>query len=196
MHILDAVQNSIEAGASRVELSIEEDPKRDTLVIEVVDNGRGMTKALTERVLDPFYTTRKTRHVGLGLPLFAAAARRCDGDLSLQSTAGEGTRLRATFRRSHIDRAPLGDMPSVLLAILLSERRVDVDYFHQVGDREFRFDSAEIRGELEDVPLTHPKVREWISECLREGEESLSMKGPECFPQDAQECPDARLPKS
>ncbi len=179
LHILDAVENSVEAGASKIELSIVEDPERDTLVIEVADNGRGMSQTMVEKVLDPFCTTRKTRHVGLGLPLFAAAARRSDGDLILQSTPGEGTRLRATFRRSHIDRAPLGDMPSVLLAILLSERPVDLDYVHRVGDREFRFDSAEIRTELEEVPLTHPRVREWISDYLREGEESLSVEGPE-----------------
>jgi hypothetical protein len=179
LHILDVVQNSIEAGASKIELRIEEDPEKDTLVIEVTDNGRGMSKALIDKVLDPFYTTRKTRHVGLGLPLFTAAARRSDGDLTLQSAPGKGTRLRATFRRSHIDRAPLGDMPSVLLAILLSERPVDLDYIHKVGDQAFRFDSSEIRTELEEIPLTHPRVREWISECLREGEESLFMERPE-----------------
>ena len=187
LHILDVVQNSIEAGASKIELSIIEDPGKDTLVIEVTDNGRGMSKALVEKVLDPFYTTRKTRHVGLGLPLFAAAARRADGDLILQSAPGKGTRLRAAFRRSHIDRAPLGDMPSVLLAVLLSERPVDLDYIHKVGDQEFRFDSSEIRTELEEVPLTHPRVREWISECLREGEESLSMEG---NGKERRECPD------
>ena len=187
LHILDVVQNSIEAGASKIELSIIEDPGKDTLVIEVTDNGRGMSKALIDNVLDPFYTTRKTRHVGLGLPLFAAAARRSDGNLTLQSAPGKGTRLRAAFRRSHIDRAPLGDMPSVLLAILLSERPVDLDYIHKIGDQEFRFDSSEIRTELEEVPLTHPRVREWISECLREGEESLSMEG---NGKERRECPD------
>ncbi len=191
LHILDVLENSIEAGASRVELSIEENSERDTLVIEVIDNGRGMDKEKVERVLDPFYTTRKTRHVGLGLPLFAAAARRCNGDLTLQSVAGKATRLRATFCRSHVDRAPLGDMPSVLLAVLLSERPVDLGYVHKVGVREFRFDSSEIRTELGEVPLTHPKVRAWISELIKDGEESLSMERPERFSQDAQKCPDA-----
>lgn len=193
MHILDVLENSIEAEASRIGLAIEEDPERDTLVIEVMDNGRGMSKETIEKVLDPFHTTRKTRHVGLGLPLFAAAARRCDGDLTLQSVPGKGTRLRATFRLSHVDRAPLGDMPSVILAVLLSERPVDLDYVHRVGDREFRFDSSEIRTELGEVPLTHPKVRAWISEFAKEGENGLSMERPYDFSQDAQKCQDAAV---
>jgi hypothetical protein len=182
LHILDVLENSIEAQASRVDLIIEEDPGRDTLVIDVTDNGRGMSRESIEKALDPFHTTRKTRHVGLGLPLFAAAARRCDGDLTLQSAPGKGTRLRATFRRSHVDRAPLGDMPSVLLAVLLSARPVDLGYVHRVGKREFRFESSEIRTELGEVPLTHPRVRAWISEFLKEGENSLPTERSERRP--------------
>jgi anti-sigma regulatory factor (Ser/Thr protein kinase) len=173
LHILDLLENAVEAGASRIDLSIREDLQADWMVIEIIDDGCGMRKELIEKVLDPFYTTRKTRHVGLGLPLFLEAARRCEGDLVIQSKPGKGTRVEATFRRSHIDRAPLGDMPAALLAILLSERPVDLDYCHQVGLREFRFDSSEIRKELEDVPLNHPKVRDWIFQLLQEGEASL-----------------------
>ena len=173
LHILDLLENAVEAGASRIDLSIREDLQADWMVIEITDDGCGMRKELIEKVLDPFYTTRETRHVGLGLPLFLEAARRCEGDLVIQSRPGKGTRVEATFRRSYIDRAPLGDMPAALLAILLSERPVDLDYCHQVGLQEFRFDSSEIRKELEDVPLNHPKVRDWIFQLLKEGEASL-----------------------
>ena len=173
LHVLDIVENAIEAGASRVEVKIEEDLEQDRLTIDVRDNGRGMSQEMIQRVMDPFCTTRTTRHVGLGLPLLAAAARRCDGDLTIESEPGRGTRVRAHFRHSHIDRAPLGDMAGAMLAVLLSERAVDLDYIHRVGDQEFRFDSAEIRKELEDIPLTHPRVREWLSGALREGEVNL-----------------------
>ncbi len=176
LHILDVLENAVEAGASRIEVRIDEDGETDSMVIEINDNGRGMDKDLIERVLNPFYTSRRTRHVGLGLPLFLEAARRCDGDLTLQSERGKGTRVRATFRRSHIDRAPLGDMPSALLAILLSERPVDLDYIHKVNREEFRFDSSEVRKELEEIPLTHPKVRGWLLQVLREGEADLHAK--------------------
>lgn len=167
------MENAVEAGATRIEVRIDEDLGADRMVIEVADNGRGMSKEVAQRVLDPFFTTRKTRHVGLGLPLFAAAARQCEGDLTIESEPGKGTRVKATFRHSHIDRAPLGDMPSALMAILLSGRPVDVAYVHRVGNAEFAFDSADVRRELGDVPLTHPAVRQWLLETLREGEESL-----------------------
>lgn len=174
LHLLDIVENALEAGASRVEVKVEEDLERNVLIIEVADNGAGMDEATVRRVVDPFWTTRKTRHVGLGLPLFLAAARRCDGDLVIRSDLGKGTRVRATFRHSHIDRAPLGDLPGALMAVLLSGRPVDLDYVHRVNGQEFHFDSSEVKKELEDIPLTHPKVRNWLFESLREGEASLS----------------------
>ncbi len=170
------MENAVEAGATRIEVRIDEDLGADRLTIEVADNGRGMNEETVRRVLDPFFTTRKTRHVGLGLPLFAAAARQCDGDLAIESAPGKGTRVRATFRHSHIDRAPLGDMPSALMAILLSGRPVDVAYTHRVGEAEFALDSADVRRELGEVPLTHPAVRQWLWQTLREGEESLRAK--------------------
>lgn len=167
------MENAVEAGATRIEIRIDEDLGADRMVIEVADNGRGMTPEVMQRILDPFFTTRKTRHVGLGLPLFAAAARQCEGDLTIESELGKGTRVKAMFRLGHIDRAPLGDMPSALMAILLSGRPVDVAYVHRVGEAQFAFDSADVRRELGDVPLTHPAVRRWLWETLREGEESL-----------------------
>jgi hypothetical protein len=173
LHILDVVENGLEAGASRIQVRIDENPEADLLRIEIIDNGRGMSQELSHRVLDPFYTTRKTRHVGLGLPLFREAARRCDGDLTLESEPGKGTAVKASFRLSHIDRAPLGDIPAALLAVLLSEHPVDLEYTHRVGSREFRLDTAEIREELGEVPLNHPKIRDWIFQQLCEGESSL-----------------------
>ena len=173
LHVLDVIENALEAGASWIQVHIDEDLEADLLTIEVVDNGRGMSKELLDRVLNPFYTTRRTRHVGLGLPLFREAARRCDGELVIQSEPGKGTRVKATFRRSHIDRAPMGDIPSTLLALLLSKHAVDLDYTHSVEDRKFQLNTVEIRKELGDIPLTYPKIRDWLFQELREGEASL-----------------------
>ena len=176
LHILDLLENAVEAGASRIEIKIEEDLKTDWMVIEIMDNGRGMSQELIERVLDPFCTTRTTRHVGLGLPLFLEAARRCGGDLVIQSNPGKGTRVRATFRHSHIDRAPLGDITGALMAILLSEHPGRSRLLPPIDSGVFRFDSSEIRKELENVPLSHPKVRDWLFHVLREGEATLADK--------------------
>jgi anti-sigma regulatory factor (Ser/Thr protein kinase) len=176
LHLLDLVQNSIEAGASKIEIKIDEDFKRDILLIEVSDNGRGMSEEQITEVLDPFYTTRKTRHIGLGLPLLLEACRRCDGNLEIHSHPGKGTTIQATFRHSHIDRAPLGNIPSVLMAVLFAENKTDWLYIHKVNQEEFRLESSEIRKELVDIPITHPKVRNWLLDFLNKGEKGLFSK--------------------
>jgi len=176
LHLLDMVQNSIEAGSSKIEITIHEDLKADVLVIEISDNGRGMSEEQIARVLDPFYTTRKTRHVGLGIPLLLEACRRCDGNLEIRSKPGKGTTIQATFRHSHIDRAPLGNIPSVLMTVLFADNKIDWLYIHRVNQEEFRLESSEIRKELVDVPITHPKVRKWLLDFLIKGENGLFSK--------------------
>jgi hypothetical protein len=176
LHLLDIVRNAVEAGGSRIEITIEEDLKKDVLCMEVSDNGKGMSKDQMAMVLDPFYTTRKTRQIGLGLPLLLEACRRCEGNLEIFSDPGKGTRIQATFRHSHIDRAPLGNLPSVLMALVLSENAVDWIYIHRVNGEAFQLDSYEIKKELGEIPLTHPKVRHWLLDVLVEGENSLLSK--------------------
>ncbi len=176
LHLLDLVQNSIEAGASKIEIKIIEDFTADVLLMEVSDNGRGMSQEQITRVLDPFYTTRTTRHIGLGLPLLLEACRRCDGNLEISSQMGRGTTVQATFKYSHIDRAPLGDIPSVLMTVLFSEKTVDWIYIHKVNEEEFRLESSDIRKELVDIPITHPKVRNWLFDFLNKEENGLFSK--------------------
>jgi anti-sigma regulatory factor (Ser/Thr protein kinase) len=188
LHILDALQNALEAGATLVELTVAEDLAADRLIITVCDNGRGMDETQLARVFDPFYTTRRTRHVGLGLPLFKAAAERCNGELTITSQVGKGTTLVAAFQHSHIDRAPLGDVTATLMSFILGGT-CDLRYVHRVigglgsgeigragewGTREFEFSTTEIRAELGDVPLTYPDVREWLREFIAAGEAELS----------------------
>jgi hypothetical protein len=172
LHILDAIENSLEAGATLIELTIQEDWDADRLTITIRDNGRGMSEEQLVRASDPLFTTRSTRHVGLGIPLFKAAAQRCNGSLSITSQLGKGTTLEATFQHSHIDRAPLGDLTGTLLAIILSGS-CDVHYVHRVDGREFAFHTADIRAELGETPLTHPTVRRWLEEFITEGEARL-----------------------
>jgi anti-sigma regulatory factor (Ser/Thr protein kinase) len=173
LHILDALENAVEAGATRIDVRIEEDLGADRMMIEIADNGRGMSLEMAKNAVDPFFTTRTMRHVGLGLPLFAAAARRCQGELIIESEAGRGTTVRAVFRHSHLDRAPLGDMPAALMAILLSRKPVDVGYRHEECGRVFSFDSAAVRMELGAIPLSEPAVRGWLFKTLRQGEAEL-----------------------
>jgi anti-sigma regulatory factor (Ser/Thr protein kinase) len=177
LHILDVVENAIEAGATHVELSIAEDLDVDRLRITVRDDGAGMDSETVQRLRDPFFTTRKTRHVGLGIPLFAAAAERCAGGLVIASAPGKGTTVEADFQHSHIDRAPLGDLPGTLMCILMRDGRFELTYRHirveQEAEHAFTLDTVQIRQGLGDVPLSHPAVRNWLRAFIAEGEAQL-----------------------
>ncbi len=176
LHVLDLLQNAVEAGASRVQLSILEDRQADRLTITVADNGRGMDAQTARQVLNPFYTTRTTRHVGLGLPLLVAAAEAASGGLTIESAAGQGTTVQVVFQLSHPDRQPLGDMAGTLLAFLLSERAPELAYEHRTAAGAFEFDTAAIRAELGDVPLNEPLVVAWLADFLFEGEAEISLR--------------------
>ena len=177
LHILDIVENAIDAQARHIDLRVVENVDEDRLSITVQDDGQGMDAERVERVRDPFFTTRSTRHVGLGIPLLAAAAERCAGHLDIQSAPGQGTTVTAIFQHSHIDRAPLGDMPGTLMCILLRGDRFELRYTHRIldgaSDRTFELDSGQLLSELGDVPLSHPLIRQWLSEFVAQGESSL-----------------------
>jgi anti-sigma regulatory factor (Ser/Thr protein kinase) len=174
LHVLDILENAMEAGATRVELTIEEDQPGGWLTITIRDNGRGMDAATLAQVTSPFFTTRNTRHVGLGLPLFAAAAERAGGQLVVESAPGRGTTVLATFGCFHPDRQPLGDLPGTLLAFLLSQQAPDLHYHHRVDEDAFDFDTVDIRTALGDVPLSNPTVRWWLAGFLQEGEAEMA----------------------
>jgi len=146
LHLLDLIENSLEAGAKQVRVRIVEDPENDWFWLEVEDDGKGMDESLRARATDPFVTGRKTRRVGLGLALLEAACRRCGGELAIWSEAGRGTRIRASFRYHHLDRAPLGDVAGTLMTVLTSRPDLLLTYSHQVGKKSFSFDSAQLQG--------------------------------------------------
>lgn len=178
LHILDLSQNSISAGACLIQISINEDIDADRLVISIEDNGKGMDQDFLQRVKDPFVTTRTSRRVGLGIPLMLAACKRCDGDLVIESEKNVGTKLTATFKYSHIDRAPIGDMAETMMSLILagSERNEAIDfvYRHSINHREFCLDTREIRKVLgSDVTLGEPEVLMWIKDYINEGLENL-----------------------
>ena len=141
LHILDIVENSIRAGAKEVEIRIEENVAKDCLEIEISDDGTGMDQATIEKALDPFFTTKTVRKVGLGLSLFREAARAAGGDMTVQSKPGKGTSVRATFQHSHVDRQPLGDLVKTLEILIIANPDVRFRYYHRENGEEHRFDS-------------------------------------------------------
>jgi anti-sigma regulatory factor (Ser/Thr protein kinase) len=167
LHVLDLVENSITAGAKQIEIDVQEDTAQDLLCFRITDNGRGMSEEMVRKVLDPFVTTRTTRRVGLGLSLFAQAAKSCNGDLTVDSTVGEGTRLVATFQLSHIDLKPWGSMVHTLITLIVGNPEIDFLYRHRKDNFEYTLDTAEIKSELGDVPISQPEVITLIKNDLK-----------------------------
>jgi hypothetical protein len=168
-HILDIAENSVRAGASLVEITIIEDEEKNLLSIEINDDGSGMTQEEIEKVFDPFYTTKKVRRVGLGIPLLSDAAQRAGGNLQLTSIKGKGTNLKVTFELNHIDRQPLGDIVSTLIILIAGNCDIDFLFRHQNNQRLFEMDTREIRKEIDDIPLNHPEILKYIRGVLEDG---------------------------
>ncbi len=169
LHILDVAENGIAAGASLIQITVEENPAADTLTITVEDNGRGMEPELLTKVLDPFVTTRTTRRVGLGLSLFQQSARLAGGDLTIDSTPGVGTKVSAFMSYAHIDRRPIGNMVETMVTLIEGNPDVDFVYTHRKGSKEFHFDTRELRVELDEVPINQSEVVALIQENLTSG---------------------------
>lgn len=164
LHILDIAENSLAAGASRIEIMIREDASEDQLVLEIRDNGKGMDEELLRMVDDPFFTTKTVRKVGLGIPLLKQAAEECDGGLTIYSEKGKGTIIKARFRLSHIDLKPMGDLGATIMAIIASNPDVNLVLEYNKDKRIFRFDSEELRMALEGVPINLPPILIMIKE--------------------------------
>ncbi len=176
LHILDIVENSTRAGADTVYIDIAEDTAKDILSLEIRDNGSGMTEDVLNKVLDPFFTTKKVRNVGLGLPMLAQAAESAEGRFIIESKGGEGTRVAADFRLSHIDRQPLGDISGTLVTLIAGNEDVDLIYRHEHNGQVYIFDTREIRKELEDIPINHVAVLNFIRHHIVEGLEEIGAE--------------------
>lgn len=172
LNILDIVENSVKAGATLTEIVLEE--TEDRLTITIRDDGCGMTAETVQRVTDPFYTTRTTRRVGMGLPLFRLEAEMTGGSLTVQSRAqsefpdDHGTVVTAVFIKSHIDCMPLGDMVETMVTLVQGHPDTDFRMEHRFPEGEAGIDTRELRQVLEDVPLNSYEVLRWIEGYLRE----------------------------
>ena len=169
LHLLDIVQNSVTAGASRVDIGFALAPD-GMLTMTVKDDGKGMSPELLERVRSPFVTTRTTRKVGLGIPLLMQNATASGGDVKLESQLGVGTTLTATFNTASIDCLPVGDLAQTMATIIMgSPERPDFTLTCTSPAGETDFSTAEIRAVLgPEVSLAEPDVVQWMQQSLKE----------------------------
>jgi anti-sigma regulatory factor (Ser/Thr protein kinase) len=177
MHILDIAENSVRAGATAVTIDIHEDEAADSLVMEITDNGKGMDEDEITKALDPFYTTKKVRRIGLGLPMLKEACRLCDGAFSIESSRIGGTKVTARFRHSHIDRQPLGNMASTLLMLITGNPDMDFVYTHRKNGATFSVNTRIIKDTIEDVPVTNPEIIRFIRTMIDEGLKEIGADG-------------------
>ena len=173
LNILDIAQNSITANASLITIEVLENTVEHTLLVGIYDNGKGMSEEQVRSVIDPFFTTRTTRKVGMGIPLFKMAAEQTGGSLEIKSELGVGTEIRATFKTDSIDFTPLGEVASTIQMLITMNTDRDFVYKHKVDEKEFVCDTRELKGILGDVPLDTYEVSQWILEFIKENTEVL-----------------------
>lgn len=168
LHLLDLVQNSIaaQAGLVRVQVALDD---QSLLRINVEDDGRGMDEATLRQAQTPFYTSRTTRRVGLGLPMAAQSARMSGGGLQVQSTPGQGTRLTLTFDRRSIDCLPLGDLAATFATLIRANpQRPDFELVFSSPRGRQELDTRQLKRQLDGVSLAEPEIAAYILDCLRE----------------------------
>ncbi|MCB2189581.1 MAG: ATP-binding protein [Deltaproteobacteria bacterium] len=176
LHILDLVENCLNAGATLVTVEITEKQAENFLEIIIEDNGRGMTPEFLARATDPFTTTRTTRRVGLGLSLMQANAQAWGGGLELASQVGQGTRVRIWCELDHVDRQPLGDWAGSLVGLILTQPTVDFVYRHTVDDDDVELDTRELKEEAGAGVVQDALVMKQLAEQIREALAELGSR--------------------
>jgi len=168
LHILDIAQNSVRAKAKIIEINIWEDITVNLFKIEIKDDGIGMDEETLKIVDNPFYTTRTTRKVGLGLSLLKAASIQSNGNFKIETKKNVGTTIIATFQHNHIDRAPLGNIVDTLITLFTLDENINFIYNHYYNDKKFTLDTREIKKILNGVPINDIGVLNWLREYLDE----------------------------
>jgi CheY-like chemotaxis protein len=93
--MLNAVDALPEGGL--VNFRTRHDARDDRVIVEIQDNGVGMTETTRSRCLEPFFTTKGERGTGLGLPMVFGMLQRHGGDLEIDSELGRGSTVRLIF---------------------------------------------------------------------------------------------------
>jgi anti-sigma regulatory factor (Ser/Thr protein kinase) len=168
LHILDIAQNSVRAASGQINISISESVSADTVTLVIADNGRGMDRESCEKAADPYFTSRKTRKVGMGLPLLQMNAAMSGGRMTIESEPGYGTTVTAIFGYSHVDRPPLGDVSGTIALLIMSNPAINIIYRHCCEEKEWSISTREIREELGEDAVTDLTIVRSLREIINE----------------------------
>ena len=179
LYVLDIAMNSVRAGASEISIELIEDG--EWLTFSVSDNGCGITAEQLNRLSNPFFTTRNTRKVGLGIPFLKMLAEMTGGSVEIMSlhesvSQNHGTTTTAIFGKNHIDFIPLGDMVETVKTLIQGAPDIDFMYLHKTDGGEVSLSCRQMRDVLGDIPLNEPEILEWIGENLRDQYGALNVK--------------------
>lgn len=175
LHLLDIAQNSMVVGSTEVKIAVSVDYDADTIIIEVTDNGRGMSEEFVRHVTDPFTTTRTTRKVGLGIPLLKMNAERTGGYLKINSVLGSGTTVVALLKPSNIDCLPLGDIGGTVAMLICSNPHINITFVYTHGGNSFEISTLDIADALDGVPLNEASVYAPIMQLIKSNIEELQQ---------------------
>ncbi|MBE6762052.1 MAG: sensor histidine kinase [Ruminococcaceae bacterium] len=174
LNILDIAENSVKAGAPLTEITVTANTSQNLLEIIIRDNGCGMTEEQVKRVIDPFYTTRTTRKVGLGVPFFKESAESAGGSFFIDSKVGVGTTVKASYELDNIDRMPMGDLTATIHTLVTMHCDLDFLFTYRVNENEFVLDTRELREILGDISFKEYEVSNYIKDYLKENITSVT----------------------
>jgi anti-sigma regulatory factor (Ser/Thr protein kinase) len=176
LHVMDILQNSTRAGATKIELVIVEDVNKDTYTLQFVDNGCGMNEETLQKVIDPFFTTRTVRKVGLGLPLIKQNAERTGGSFRIQSQPGQGTTVQVVFSHQNIDRPTLGDIAGAVVLTASAFPNIHFIYKHIKNGKEYVFDTVEVNEVLDGISIQDPEIIQYLREMITENLKEMGVE--------------------
>ena len=175
LHILDMIENSLRAGATAISITIEERSEENSLAIMIEDNGCGIDVPF-EKATDPFYTTKKNKRIGMGLPMFRHTAETSGGRLMIEKSSLGGTMIKAVMRLRHINRRPMGDLAATLAGIVCTHPDVDMHMLLIVNGKEYTVDIAEIRKNMPSHNVSPITLSREVHKILEEGIEVLDVQ--------------------
>lgn len=168
LNILDVAYNSITAKAKNLEIKVDISSKNNLIIIDIIDDGSGMDKDFLSKVTDPFATSRSTRRVGLGLPLFKMTAELSGGKFSIDSQKGKGTQVKASFLLDSIDRPPLGDLASTITILINGAGECDISLAYVVDNKDYIFSTKEVKEVLGQQDLTDITILEYLKQMIED----------------------------
>ena len=166
--IHDITENAIRAKAEKIEITLELDNAKDIISMTILDNGQGIESDKLNQVVSPFYSSKTTRKIGLGLPFLKAAAQLCNGQFSIQSTIGEGTKVQASFQASHLDCPMFGDLANAIFCLMIHQDAKEIIYHQIINQSPITIDKDEIVQAIAPLTLNDSTIVLGVREYLQE----------------------------